>query len=184
MRPTTTPIRDRTITVRRAAAADEPAIRSLFVALHAHNAALEPRFALNAGWERLLAAQLAEEWATNRGATLLAGDGPRPVGLAMIAGHVDSPLFRHQRWAELTALYVVPDARGGAVADRLLAASLAWARTHGYDEVRLYVTASNTRARRFYAGTGFRPLQEIWTMDLAPAVAEELPPAGAAHEAA
>jgi GNAT superfamily N-acetyltransferase len=155
--------------VRPATAADAWAIRALFAALHEFNASLEPRFALAEGWERLLIEQLERECTTSSGVTLVAWDGGVPVGLAMAAEHTDSTMFRHRRWAELTALYVVPAARGGDVADRLLAAALAWARSRGDDEVRLYVTAANERARRFYASAGFRPLQEIWTIGPDPA---------------
>jgi ribosomal protein S18 acetylase RimI-like enzyme len=98
----------------------------------------------------------------------------------MASEHVDSPLFRHRCWAELAALYVAPAARGGDVADRLLTEALAWAGERGAGEVRLYVTVSNERARRFYASADFRPLQEIWTTALRPAVA----PRGVSDEAA
>ena len=156
----------RAATVCQAAPDDEWAVRTLFGALHGFNAGLEPRFALAAGWERLLAEHLAQERATGSGLTLLAWDGADPVGLAMVAGHTDSPLFRHRRWAELTALYVSVALRGAGVADHLLAAARAWALASGYAELRLYVTASNARARHFYAGAGLRPIQEIWTMDV------------------
>jgi GNAT superfamily N-acetyltransferase len=154
------------VTVRRAEPGDEWAIRRLFGDLHAYNTSLESRFALADGWERLLTEQLRQERATQRGVTLLAWDGVEPIGMAMIGAHLDSPLFRQRSWAEVTALHVVPEARGSGVADLLMEAGLAWARERGYGEVRLYVTAANERARRFYARSGFRPLQEIWSADL------------------
>ena len=180
----TTTAPPRAVAVRRAVPGDEGAIRSLFGALHAFNAALEPRFALATGWEAVLNDQLTDERGAGRRVILLAWDGTEPVGLAMLAAHTDSPLFGHRHWAELTALYVVPGARGSGVADRLLASGLTWARTRGDDEVRLYVTSSNHRARRFYAAAGFRPIQEIWSIDLAPALAAETPTTAEAREAA
>jgi ribosomal protein S18 acetylase RimI-like enzyme len=150
------------VTIHAAAAEDDWAVRALFSALHASNAALEPRFALAADWRGLLAEHLASDRATGNGLTLLAWAGPEPVGLAMVASHPSEPLFRHPGWAELTALYVVPTQRGGGVADRLMAAAQEWARERRFREIRLYVTASNTRARRFYAAAGLRPIQEIW----------------------
>jgi GNAT superfamily N-acetyltransferase len=161
--------------VRRAEPGDGWAIQALFAALHAFNAGLESRFALAEGWERELSAHLARERELENGLTLLAWDGDQPVGLAMVAAHADSPLFRHRRWAELTALYVVPEARRGGIAAALLAAATAWAVGRGLGEVRLYVTASNEPARRFYRGHGFRPIQEIWTLDLPAALAAERP---------
>lgn len=150
------------VTIHAAAPEDDWAVRALFGALHASNAALEPRFALAADWPRLLAEHLAHERATGNGLTLLAWAGPEPVGLAMVASHPAEPMFRHPGWAELTALYVVPAQRGAGVADRLMAAAQDWARQQEFSEVRLYVTASNDRARRFYASAGLRPIQEIW----------------------
>lgn len=157
---------DGTIAIHPAAPDDEWAVRSLFGALHAGNAALESRFALAAGWQRLLAEHLAHERTTGSGLTMLAWAGREPIGLAMVAGNLGAPMFRHRGWAELTALYVVPAFRGAGVADRLLAAAQGWAREKDFTEVRLYVTASNNRARRFYASTGMRPIQEIWMADV------------------
>jgi ribosomal protein S18 acetylase RimI-like enzyme len=156
----------RVVTVRQAEPGDEWAVRRLFADLHAFNASLEGRFALADGWERVLIDHLIQERQSGRGVTLLAWDGDEPVGLAMMGAHTDSPLFRHRTWAELAALHVVPEARGRGVADLLLAAGSVWAEERGYAEVRLYVTAANERARRFYDRSGFRPLQEVWTADL------------------
>jgi GNAT superfamily N-acetyltransferase len=172
-----------TAVIRPATPADAGAVRRLFAALHAFNAGLEPRFALADGWELELAAHLARERATGDGLTLLAWAGDEPIGLAMVASHLDSPLFRHRRWAELNALYVAPVARGTGLADRLLEAAAVWARARGHAEVRLYVTASNARARAFYAAASFRPVQEIWTAELASA-AQTGPWDDAAAEAA
>lgn len=77
-----------------------------------------------------------------------------------------SPLFRHRHWAELVALYVAPLLRGMGLADRLLAQGVRWARESGYASVQLYVTATNLRAKRFYARVGFRPVQEIWCVEI------------------
>jgi GNAT superfamily N-acetyltransferase len=164
-----TPCPRRPVVVRRATPADREAIHALFAALHEFNASLEERFALADGWEHLLDERLDRERVSARSVTLLAWDGRRPVGLAMAAEHVDSPLFRERRWTELTALYVAPAGRGGGAAGRLLEAVRAWARQRGSGELRLYVTTANERARRFYDAAGFRPLQAIYSLDLVPA---------------
>jgi GNAT superfamily N-acetyltransferase len=145
---------------------DEWAVRELFGALHAYNAALDPRFVLAGGWEAVLHEHLAHTRAAGHGLTLLAWRDAMPVGLVMLDGHSDSPLFLHRRWAELLALYVVPEVQGCGVADVLLDAGLAWARERGYERVQLYVTATNGRAKCFYARTGFRSVQEIWRREL------------------
>lgn len=155
-----------TFVLRPAAPTDEWAVQELFEALHTYNAALDPRFALADGWEQVLHDHLLHSHVAGHGLALLAWEDHRPIGLLMIAGHSDSPLFRHRHWAELLALYVVPEAQGAGVAGALLDAGLDWARKRGYARVQLYVTATNLRARSFYARSGFRPVQEIWRIEL------------------
>jgi GNAT superfamily N-acetyltransferase len=154
------------ITIAPAAPADDEVVRALFGALHMYNTALDPRFALADGWEAVLDQHLLHVREAGHGLTLLAWCGQEPVGLAMFDGHLDSPLFRHRRWCELLALYVAGEARGAGVADRLLEDGIAWARARGYERMQLYVTATNLPAKRFYARSGFRPVQEIWRREL------------------
>jgi ribosomal protein S18 acetylase RimI-like enzyme len=159
------------LAIRHAQPHEEWAVQELFGALHASNTALDPRFALAAGWEDVLHEHLAHTRAAGHGLTLLAWDHVTPMGLVMLDDHSDSPLFLHRRWAELLALYVAPEAQGCGVADTLLDAGIAWAGERGYERVQLYVTATNVRAKRFYARAGFRPVQEIWRRELGAAVA-------------
>lgn len=168
--------------VRPAAPPDDWAVRELFGALHAFNADLDPRFALADGWEQVLHEHLQHTRAAGHGLALLAWDDTTPVGLLMMDGHSDSPLFRHRRWAELLALYIAPAAQGSGLADTLLRAGLGWAHARGYQRVQLYVTATNQRARRFYARAGFRPVQEIWRRELG--ASRATPPDDAACDAA
>ncbi|HMO57883.1 MAG TPA: GNAT family N-acetyltransferase [Roseiflexaceae bacterium] len=148
--------------LRPAAQTETWAIQGLFEALHRYNASLDPLFALADGWEHVLAEHLSHTLTTGHGLTLLAWAEDLPIGLLMINGHTDSPLFLHRQWAEILALYVAPNAQGCGVADGLLDAGLAWARERGYARIQLYVTATNVRARRFYTRMGFQPVQEIW----------------------
>lgn len=150
--------------IRPAALEDEWAVRQLFGALHTFNATLDPRFALADGWPAILHEHLHRR--AQHSLTLLAWAGSAPVGLLMMEGQTDSPLFRHRHWAELLALYVDPGWRGGALAERLVAAGTDWARQHGYERIQLYVTRSNVAAQGFYARRGFQPVQEIWRLEL------------------
>lgn len=138
----------------------------LFGALHAYNASLDPRFALADGWEHWLHEFLEHERTHDHSATFVAVRADEAIGLAIMDGHVDSPLYRHRYWAELVALYVDPPARGAGVADTLLAAGRDWAVDRGFDRLQLYVTADNEPAKRLYARVGLRPTQEIWATDL------------------
>jgi ribosomal protein S18 acetylase RimI-like enzyme len=150
------------ITIRPAHGMDAWAVRALFGALHAYNAGLNPQFALAEGWEDVLREHLDHADEATSGLTLLAWDGETPVGLLMMDGHTDSPLFQYRHWADITALYVAPERRGQAVADALVGTGTRWARARGYDRIQLYVTSSNIPAKRFYNRVGFEVMQEIW----------------------
>lgn len=154
------------ITIKHAEVGEDWAVRRMFQALHEFNASLDARFALAEGWERLLDEHLAHVRERDSGLTLLAWQANHPLGLLMMGSHTDSPLFRHRHWIELYAIYVMPEARGGDLARRLLHKGVAWARHRDYDRIQLYVTASNAAAQRFYANNGFKPVQEIWRLEL------------------
>lgn len=57
--------------------------------------------------------------------------------------------------AELSKVYVLPDAHGGGVASALVAASVEAARARGAAAVWLGVNQENGRANRFYEKSGF-----------------------------
>jgi len=57
----------------------------------------------------------------------------------------------------LVSMWVRPEARGAGVADRLVAAVLAYARAAGAAQVTLWVAIGNDRARGFYQRMGFVP---------------------------
>jgi GNAT superfamily N-acetyltransferase len=158
-----------TLILRPAADAEFWAVARLFAALHAFNAGLDPCFRLAEGWEELLRAHFLRTHAAPGALWLLAWSGQEPVGLLVMEAHSDSPLFAERRWAELVALYVAPGQRGGDLGRRLVEAGKQWAIAHGFDRLQLYVTASNTRAKRFYARCGLGPTQEIWRVSLTPA---------------
>jgi ribosomal protein S18 acetylase RimI-like enzyme len=157
------------VVLRVAQPAEDWAVHRLFGALHAFNAGLDARFALAEAWPQVLDEYLAHVRAAGHGLVLLAWEGDVPLGLLIMDGHSDSPLFRYRHWAELLALHVVPEARGCGIAERLLKVGAAWASARGYERIQLYVTASNARAKRLYERTGFRPVQEIWRLELGPA---------------
>lgn len=165
-------VEQRGLVLRVATAADRPAIRRLFGALHAYNASLDPRFALAEGWERLFDEHLDRLWAQDTGIVYLACRGEETVGFVLMAAFEDSPLFRFRWWAELQAIFVDPGARGTSIAARLVAAGTDWARRRGYDRIQLFVTASNTSAKRFYQTLGFRSVQEIWRLEIGQAGAQ------------
>lgn len=163
------------VILRPAADAEFWAVARLFAALHRFNAGLDSRFRLAEGWQSLLREHFERTHTAPGALWLLAWCGEEPVGLLLLEAHTDSPLFAERRWAELVALYVAPGQRGGNLAERLVEAAKAWAAEHGFDRLQLYVTASNDRARRFYARCGLAPVQEIWRAELAPAPGVHVP---------
>jgi GNAT superfamily N-acetyltransferase len=164
-------VNTKNVTIQVATPSDTWAIRRLFKGLHDFNTSLDPRFALSDNWERYLDEHLKREWDGGRSLTLLAWEGDRPIGLLMLAGYSDSPLFRHRHWAEILALYIDPEIRGGMLAFRFVKMAKRWARGHGYERIQLYVTSTNDRAKRFYEKSGFEPVQEIWRLELAEGIA-------------
>jgi len=96
-----------------------------------------PTQAVTARWRTGLASAEAS--------VLLAETGQRAVGLACVASG----------W--LRGLFVVPDAWGGGLADRLHAEAMAIVRLEGNSRCRLWVLEENHRARRFYGRLGWRP---------------------------
>jgi GNAT superfamily N-acetyltransferase len=136
-------------------------LKRLFLKLHRFNARLDPRFALAADWERHLGDLGAHTPSGRPRLALLAREGGQPAGFVLAAVHHDAPLWRHRTWAEVEALYVEPSWRGAGLADALLERACAWAAGLGMPVVQLYVTASNSRAIRFYERQGFRPAQAI-----------------------
>jgi GNAT superfamily N-acetyltransferase len=152
------------------------AVAQLFAALHQFNAGLDPHFRLAEGWEPLLQAHFDRTHQAPGSLWLLAWCADVPVGLLLMEAHSDSPLFAERQWAELVALYVAPDQRGGALGRQLVAAGQHWAAAHGFARIQLYVTASNMRAKQFYARCGFAPTQEIWRAAVIPAQGVLPPP--------
>ena len=82
------------------------------------------------------------------------------VGYAMVV--VGEPadddvraVITHRPTAEVSKIYVLPDAHGGGVSRLLMAASLEAARAAGAQGVWLGVNQLNVRAQKFYAKSGF-----------------------------
>ena len=148
---------------------DVAAVKLLFRKLHAFNTALDPRFALSETWEARFDAAI--EHALHGGETLclIAIDATtgQPCGFALAAVHRDSDMWRYHEWVEVEALYVEDAWHGCGLAESLLSSTDEWANSLGQTVVQLYVTASNTRAIRFYQHEGFQTTQEIMRKVLA-----------------
>lgn len=81
-----------------------------------------------------------------------ASGADEPAGIAGV--------YEAEGAADLVSMWVRPTARGrrtSPVAEELVTACAGWARARGHDELFLWVTESNTRARRLYERCGFTP---------------------------
>lgn len=145
---------------------DADTIVALFGALHSYNASLDAHFALSDDWETLLRHEFRATWQQGERLWLLVKQGNRAVGLLIAAVHTDSPMFRHRRWVEVEALYVVSGYRHMGIAQRLLKRAYQWAEAQELSRVQLYVTASNERAHSVYIDQGFTVTQAIMRKSL------------------
>jgi ribosomal protein S18 acetylase RimI-like enzyme len=134
------------ITLRRAEAADVPALRRLLQALadHDHGPQVASEVALlehGFGPRPLFHAALAEQ------------DG---AALGMVIYYPDYSTHRGEPGLYVQDIYVAPAARGTGLGTRLLAAAMRL-QDWGARYLTLGVDPGNADARAFYAARGFRP---------------------------
>jgi diamine N-acetyltransferase len=120
-----------------------------------------------------LTAARFEEYVADPGrAVLLAEEGGRTVGYAMLV-HGEPydegvrALVKHRPTTELSKIYVLPDAHGGGVARDLLEAAIEVAREIGAAGIWLGTNQANERAHRFYLKSGFERIgtKRFWVGD-------------------
>jgi GNAT superfamily N-acetyltransferase len=83
------------------------------------------------------------------GVHVMAFAGQQPTGIAATFIPDSSPA------PELVSMWVRPASRSRQVGAALVDEVLAWAHEKGHPEIRLWVVAGNTAARRLYENTGF-----------------------------
>lgn len=123
--------------------------------------------------EENLTAERFEEYVGDSGrAVLLAEEGDTAVGYAMLVhgepydADVRAVVTRLPT-TELSKIYVLPEAHGGAVARALLAAAIDVAREIGAAGMWLGTNQGNVRAQRFYEKSGFTRVgtKRFWVGD-------------------
>ena len=105
-----------------------------------------------------LASSLTEEPADPASA------GKAPAGLAGV--------YVEDGAANLVSMWVRPAARGLGVGKALVEAAAAWAKANDFGTLFLWVTESNTSARRLYEGCGFTPTGQRQPLPSDPAIPE------------
>ena len=136
-------------------------LEPLWAALHAHHSSMQDALTetrpLEDSW-RIRKAQY-EEWLAGGDAVLLiAEQGGRPVGYAVVSvGHGPATWDLGERAGELETLSVLEDARGAGVGGLLVAAARDVGRERGAERMFVGVAHTNEGALRFYEREGFMP---------------------------
>ena len=91
-------------------------------------------------------------------------ENPEPAGLAGV--YVEDGV------ADVVSMWVRPSARRNGVGEALIGATTDWAKTRDHDSILLWVTESNTPARRLYDRCGFTLTGERQPLPSDPALPE------------
>lgn len=87
-----------------------------------------------------------------------------PAGLAGV--------YEEDGMADLVSMWVRPTARSLGVGKALVTAAADWAKARDHDTLYLWVTETNTAARRLYERCGFRPTGERQPLPSDPSLPE------------
>lgn len=98
----------------------------------------------DAGW-----IQRVRYWGDYR-AGFLAVENESLCGMIAVFPEEDNPGS-----AQLISMWVAPEHRGTGLGRHLINAAKSWAASHGFHELRLFVTCINHRAIEFYEHNGF-----------------------------
>ena len=146
MQPMTT-----TITIRRGTPDDAASIVSVWQAIVAEKIHSAIDYPFTSELEREYLTSLSE-----REGTFLAETAERRVvGIQSLDQW--TKLFRSMQHVGQLGTHILREWRGRGVGKQLATHTLAFARSAGYEKLVIFVRASNTGARAFYAGRGFIP---------------------------
>ncbi len=134
------------VTIRRAAAGDEPVLRALRL-----EALRDAPAAFASTYEREASRTTADwqRWMSPGVTFLLERDGVASGLVAGVHDQTDSAVIF------LLAMWLHPALRGTGAADMLVASVISWAAEQRAREVRLNIAKANTRAQRCYERNGF-----------------------------
>lgn len=147
------------VTVRRASAADLPALGELGADLMRAHHAFDPDRFLAPGGDPApaYAAFLQSQLATTTSAVIVADRAGDLVGYVYAAIEPHSWQELRDRAGFIHDLVVADRARGAGIATALVQAATAWLHDQGVPRVLLWTAAPNEPARRLFAKLGFRP---------------------------
>jgi ribosomal protein S18 acetylase RimI-like enzyme len=146
---------------RRAQRADLPALAALWSDLVEQHAALDAAFALRAGADSALEAELARELDDADRALFVCDTDGRPVGFCAVQVQHGPAVAVEARRAEITELVVARGARRGGRGRALVEAALAWARERGAARVEVRVASRNAEGQAFWRSLGFGAFVDV-----------------------
>jgi ribosomal protein S18 acetylase RimI-like enzyme len=152
------------ISIERGSLDDVEALRELWLELHHHHAEVAPEsgeFTDDESSWRVRSASYREWLADPRSFVLIAHDGDRPVGYALVrvfesGGDLRDAWLVPDVIAELETLVVSRKARGGGLGTRLLDEVDTQLDRQGIEELQVGLIPGNDGAQRLYESRGFR----------------------------
>jgi len=147
--------------VRPGGRRDVVAIVSLWSELIRHHARLDPQYRLADGAEATWRDHLVRLLRAPSAAVFVHEQDGAADGFAVVETARAAPIFSETVRAEITDLYVQPDARRRGTGRALVEASLAWAAEQGVGPVEVRVVAGNAEGQAFWRALGFADFVDV-----------------------
>jgi len=150
--------------IRRAGPRDLEVVTGLWLTLGQHHAALDPAFGVrNDDQGRAEAREIVRRLLRDPDAALLLQEDEdgRARGLAIVRAARAPGVALEDERAEISDLWVDPDARRRGIGRALAEASLAWVRQRGVERVTVRVAVANAEGQAFWRALGFADLLDV-----------------------
>jgi ribosomal protein S18 acetylase RimI-like enzyme len=155
--------------IRRAGPRDLEVVTGLWLTLGDHHAALDPAFGVRSDDRgRSEAREIVRRLLRDPDAALLLWEGGerRALGLAIVRAARAPGVALEDERAEISDLWVDPEARRRGIGRALADASLAWVRQRGVERVTVRVAVANAEGQAFWRALGFDDLLDVLQLRL------------------
>ena len=146
---------------RRAEARDRAALAELLGQVLAHQAALEPAFALRPDVGAELAGLIGRQLRDPDAAVFVWEDAGGLVGFCSVRLERAPGALAEAARSEITELGVRPDRRRRGVGRALVEAACGWARSRAAARVEVRVAARNAEGQAFWRALGYESLVDV-----------------------
>ncbi len=147
--------------VRRGVPRDLEALVELWVAVAEHHAAIDPLFTLRPDARPRVRAMLAREMGDEDAAVFVHEDGPSLDGFCVVRIDTAPAIYEEVERAEITDLYVRPEARRRGVGRTLVGEAHAWVVARAVARVEVRVAAANAEGQAFWRALGFEASMDV-----------------------